>query len=640
VASGGRTAEGQEKVHLYWRLKRPSFDAEVAQVCAIRHEIAAKVGGDPSFASAHQPIRVPGSIYRKDGTERLVMVLDHGDHAYDLAELAARAAAMPGLPGEIGAQPSERRRSVRVTLLEPVYADGAGGATRFEAISQVIGYWIRRQRDGLVTEDKVWEEISAYNEARVVPPWPASRLRVEMIRLWRRDDENQSVPFDGSTSDFIAAPQRFSEDGIAAELTRSHGDKWRYVAPWGQWLVWDGTRWRRENTLRIVDEARLVCRDLAHHCSVERIKPKLASAATVFAVERLARADRRHATTTDAWDNNIWRLNTPGGSVDLQSGTMSPHDPAGMDTKITRATPKGACPLWLEFLATVTGGDRELQAYLRRVVGYCLTGSTAEHALFFLYGTGANGKSVFVNTVAAILGDYAAVAPMDLLMAVKSDRHPTEMAGLRGARLVTATETEEGGRWAESKLKALTGGDPISARFMHRDFFEFVPQFKLIVAGNHKPAIRNVDEAMRRRLHLIPFTVTIAPAHRDKKLADKLIGERDGILSWAVEGCLEWRRQGLAPPATVVAATDEYFEAEDAFGRWIEECCERSSSDREAGALLFGAWKLWADANGEFVGSTKRFSETLRARGFEAYRDRQTRGFRGIRLRSSATDAI
>ena len=246
-------------------------------------------------------------------------------------------------------------------------------------------------------------------------------------------------------------------------------------------------------------------------------------------------------------------------------------------TKITTGSPQGECPTWKSFLATVTGGDRELQDYLRRMAGYCLTGVTTEHALFFLYGTGANGKSVFANTLTSIMGDYATVAAMDMFMATHGDRHPTDMASLRGARIVTSIETEQGSRWAESKLKALTGGDKITARFMRQDFFEFMPQFKLLVVGNHKPSIRNVDEAMRRRLHMVPFTVTIPKAKRDKTLPERLLAERDGILAWALEGCLEWQRMGLKPPPAVMAATEDYFEAEDAIGRWIDERCERGA---------------------------------------------------------------
>ncbi|MBN9023930.1 MAG: hypothetical protein J0H08_17980, partial [Rhizobiales bacterium] len=301
-------------------------------------------------------------------------------------------------------------------------------------------------------------------------------------------------------------------------------------------------------------------------------------------------------------------------------------------TKITAAAPAGACPRWNEFLTTIAGGDETLVAYLRRVAGYCLTGVTIEHALFFLYGTGANGKSVFVNALSSVLGDYATIAPIEMLMASQGDRHPTELAKLRGARLVTAIETEHGRRWAESKLKTLTGGDRITARFMNRDFFDFTPHFKLMVAGNHRPSIQNVDEALRRRLHLIPFTVTIPTDQRDPQLAEKLICEAPGILAWAVEGCLEWQRDGLTPPDAVRLATDEYFHAEDAIGRWLEECCERNPQRHETSSVLYAAWRRWCDENGEVDGSMKNFSTSLSNRGFAYFRSGKARGYRGLAL--------
>jgi P4 family phage/plasmid primase-like protien len=225
-------------------------------------------------------------------------------------------------------------------------------------------------------------------------------------------------------------------------------------------------------------------------------------------------------------------------------------------TKMTAASPGGTCPLWNTFLDRVTDGDREFQAFLSRMVGYGLTADTREHALFFLYGTGANGKSVFLSTVAGILNDYAKSAAIETFIASPSEHHPTDLAGLQGARLVTATETEDGRRWAESKIKTLTGGDRIAARFMRQDFFEFTPVFKLVIAGNHKPGLRSVDEAIRRRLHLVPFTVTIPPAERDLSLSHKLRAEWGGILGWALEGCLEWQARGLNPPASVRDATE------------------------------------------------------------------------------------
>ena len=432
-----------------------------------------------------------------------------------------------------------------------------------------------------------------------------------------------------------------TEDALALAFTRRYHRDWRYVATWGRWLVWDGNRWRTEDTLAATDLIRSVCRHTAVRAENPKVAAKLASSGTVSGVERLARADRRHAATSDEWDADPWLLNTPGGVVDLKAGRQRPHERADRITKITTATPGGECSTWRQFLDEVTGGDKELQAYLQRVVGYALTGSTREHALFFLYGTGANGKSVFVNTLATILGDYATNAPMDTFMETRTDRHPTDMAGLRGARFVAAIETEQGRRWAESKVKNLTGGDKISARFMRQDFFEFFPQFKLFVAGNHKPAIRNIDEAMKRRLHLIPFTITVPPERRDKHLQQKLLAERDGILAWAVQGCLNWQRLGrLDPPQQVVDATEEYFEAEDALGRWLEERCVREPNAKSLTAELFNDWKQWAEAAGEFIGAQRRFSDLLITRGIEKWRNSVgVRGFQGIGLKNPPTPA-
>jgi putative DNA primase/helicase len=217
----------------------------------------------------------------------------------------------------------------------------------------------------------------------------------------------------------------------------------------------------------------------------------------------------------------------------------------------------------MAFLDKITDKDTELQSYLQRVSGYCLTGSVKEHALFFLYGTGANGKSVFVNTLVGIWRDYAITVSTDMLMVSNTDRHPTEIARLRGVRLVVGNEVETGRTWAESKVKSLTGGDRLQGHYMRQDFFEFDPQFKLMIIGNNKPSLRGVDEAIRWRLHLIPFTVTIPAEERDRELPEKLKTEWPAILRWAIDGCLMWQRDGLNPPAKVVDATKNYLAAED-----------------------------------------------------------------------------
>jgi putative DNA primase/helicase len=321
----------------------------------------------------------------------------------------------------------------------------------------------------------------------------------------------------------------------------------------------------------------------------------------------------------------------------LRTGRIHEHSRTDYITKITAAGPGGECPLWLAFLERVTGGDAELQSFLRRMIGYSLTGSIREHGLFFLYGTGANGKSVFLSTVSGLLAEYAKTAPASSFTASTNEQHPTDLAGLRGARFVTAIETEDGARWAESKIKSLTGGDKISARFMRCDFFEFIPEFKLVIAGNHKPGLRSVDEAIRRRLNLIPFTVTIPQEERDPSLAEKLRAEFPGILGWAIRGCLEWQEQGLNPPAAVLNATADYMAGEDAIGRWLEDGCISDEGLWTSGASLFLDYRAWCDRGGEKPASPKRLTQALEGRGFVQKRTSSARGFSGIGLRRGMT---
>jgi putative DNA primase/helicase len=223
---------------------------------------------------------------------------------------------------------------------------------------------------------------------------------------------------------------------------------------------------------------------------------------------------------------------------------------------------------------------------------------------------------------------------MDTFTESHTDRHPTEITILRGARIVAAQETDEGRRWAESRIKALTGGDPITARFMRQDFFTYTPQFKLLIAGNHKPGLRNIDEAIRRRFHLLPFTVRIPPERRDPQLCETLRQEWPAILGWAIRGCLDWQAQGLRPPPAVIEATAEYFDDEDVFGQWLEECCARDLMAHETTRELYAAWSAWAQRCGMSAGSEPKFRGALKARGFAAKREAGTGrgGFAGIRL--------
>ncbi len=426
----------------------------------------------------------------------------------------------------------------------------------------------------------------------------------------------------------------FSDLWVALTFSERHADNLRYCHKWGKWFKWDDIRWRADETKEIFDLARKVCTELAKECNDASDSKQLASSRTVAAVKWSAECDRRHATTTDQWDANPWLFNTPGGTVDLRTGALRPNAQDDYITKVAAVAPEGECPLWHRFLAEITGGDVELQLFLQRVVGYALTGTTVEHALFFLYGTGANGKSVFLATIGGIIGDYHRTAPIETFMDSVHTGHPTDLAGLRGARLVTSIETEEGRRWAEKKIKALTGGEKIAARFMRQDFFEYMPEFKLVIAGNHKPKLRSVDEAIKRRFNLIPFTVTIPRERRDLDLAEKLKAEWPGILKWMVQGCLDWQRGGLAPPKAVIAATAEYLAGEDNVLAWIEECCEQDAHAWEPRTRLYFSWTTWAERTGETACSAKDlYSKLEGGDGVYLSTVNGVRGFKGLRIR-------
>ena len=259
-----------------------------------------------------------------------------------------------------------------------------------------------------------------------------------------------------------------------------------------------------------------------------------------------------------------------------------------------------------------------------------------EHALFFVYGPGGNGKSVFLNVLAGVMGDYATTAAMDTFTASVTDKHPTDLAMLQGARMVSASETEEGRAWAESRIKQMTGGDTIRARFMRQDFFEYRPQFKLVIVGNHKPVLRNVDDAARRRFNIIPFVHK--PPVPDRQLEEKLKAEWPAILAWAIEGALDWQENGLVRASVVADATNEYFTEQDSVRQWEAECCTtggRNISDTTA--ALFASWSAYAQANGEKPGTTKWFSQILHRHGYEPVAEtpghRKRRGFLGIAVK-------
>ncbi len=429
-----------------------------------------------------------------------------------------------------------------------------------------------------------------------------------------------------------------NEDEIGLVFSEKNKDLLRYVAQWSKWYEWNGRIWEQDQKLAVFNKVRTLCRELASR--EKKTRDRILSTSTVSAIERLVRSDPVHAALPDQWDADDNLLNTPYGLVDLSNGEILPHDPDKYCTKITTAGPSGNCPTWDRFLNDVTGGDTELIKFIQRVIGYACTGSTKEHALFFFYGTGGNGKGTLLNTITRILNDYAVTAPMDVFTESRHDRHPTELAALLGARLAVAQETDEGRKWAEAKLKTLTGGDPITARFMRQDFFTFIPKFTLIIAGNHKPSIQTVDEAMRRRLHLVPFNVTIPKDKRDPDLPEKLYQESSGIMRWMIDGVIQYNEIGLNPPKSVIDATESYFEDEDSLQQWISDKCEIGNKCWENPTALFNSWRAYATDANLRCGDNKGFKSKLEAAGYRHARTGQRgRHFEGIKLKPSYDEA-
>jgi len=424
------------------------------------------------------------------------------------------------------------------------------------------------------------------------------------------------------------APEQ-SDDAIADAFAAKFADRLRYDHTSGFWYEFDGTRWVRDEGQTVQYHCRMICRTLADG------KTKIASAATIAAAERLARSDPRLSVWGEVWDLDDWLLGTPDGVVNLRTGKIVKARADQMITKTTAVRPKAGPPTrWLDFLNQCTGGDTEVIEFLQEWCGYILTGSTAEHAFLFVHGGGGNGKSVFLNTITGIMHEYAKTATMDTFTASKFETHTTDLAMLQGARLVTASETEEGKAWAEAKIKQMTGADPITARFMRRDNFTYVPKFKLTIVGNHAPVVQSVDEAMQRRFRILPFDRR--PRRPDMALEAKLKDEWPEILNWMVEGCMKWQDGGLHYPETMRGAAKEYFESQDVLGQFLEACCDTGAGLYEAKPMLFKEWSSFCRDNGEEVGTQRRFTQAMEKRGFRSGRDpgaSRSRILKGVALK-------
>jgi putative DNA primase/helicase len=338
------------------------------------------------------------------------------------------------------------------------------------------------------------------------------------------------------------------------------------------------------------------------------------------------------------WDSDPFLLGVPGGKVvDLRTGEVREARREDYITKYAAVVPADDddCPKFKQFMSDILSPG--VIAYLKRLLGYFLTASVKEEIFVFLYGTGQNGKGTLVKLVVAVLGDYAGILPAQTLLAGKHQRHPTDIAKLEGLRLAVASETTDGNAWNEGRLKALTGGDKQTARKMHQDFSDFEPTHKLMLDSNNKPSLAKVDKGMRRRFHLVPFNVTIPEEKRNRHLKEELMTELPGIFRLAINGCLEWQKDGLQPPPEVLGATEEYFEEQDLLGQWFESRCEKGDY-KTPSKEYFASWQVFCKVNGEEAGTQRALTDKLKQRGFVSCTvgKANNSGLSGFRLKESS----
>lgn len=401
----------------------------------------------------------------------------------------------------------------------------------------------------------------------------------------------------------------------------------------GKWFIWDGRRWRIDDTNEIYRCAKDVIRAIHRDASLAADDEIKALARWAIASESdytlkgtisLTRSEPGISITTDQLDANPWILNTPGGTVNLKTGNIRPAHQEDLITKIT-STPvdmEADCPQWKRVILEIMDNNQVMVDYLQRALGYSLTGDVSEHAMFLCYGSGRNGKNTILDTVKSLLGDYAWVVDPKCFLSGR-DGHPTSLAALAGRRFVPTDEVDDGEKLAEGLIKRVTGNKTLNARFMRQDEFEFLIQFKLWFACNHKPEVKGTDEGIWSRLRLIPFNVYFPPEKRIKGLSEILVQEEGpAILGWLINGCRKWLRGGLNEPQSVLDATKEYRSEQDVLSAFLEECCvsrldhPNKTQFKTNARDLYEHYANWTSGEKNVL-SSRKFGSALKVKGYD-----------------------
>lgn len=435
-------------------------------------------------------------------------------------------------------------------------------------------------------------------------------------------------------------PMDFAETDVARRFAAAMAGRLVYDHDDRHWFVWGGGVWLQDSTAAAMEQVKAFVEGERSRALSPEDQKAMGKVKFFRAVEEAARSDPKLAVHGALWNADGWLLGTPGGVVDLRTGKLRPGAPGDYISKQTACSvaPAGTrAPMWDAFLHDATRGDADMQRFLQRWAGYCLTGDVSEEVLCFLYGPGGNGKGVFTGVMAAIMGAYAVAMPIEAFTAGGRQNAEYYRAQMAGARLVTASETESGRQWAEAQIKELTGNEaPISARQPHGRVYTYRPQFKLQFVGNHAPSLKGRSPAMERRLRIVPFEHE--PTAPDFDLKGKLVAEYPAILRWAVDGCLDWQEGRLGTAAAIQTAGSEYFERQDVFGRWMEERCilDSTGTARTQPSRLFTDYRAWCHSTGEVALTSAEFAEKInRAKGLRRLAVQGKRFIVGVGLKPS-----
>jgi P4 family phage/plasmid primase-like protien len=617
------TSEG--KGHAYYLVS----DSPLLKFKQIQERLIQALGTDPAVKDLSRTMRVPGFFHMK-GEPRLVKLvhIEEGIPRYSEEEILN---ALPPLDLTHNRKKTSSPQTGRADPSIP-QSDGFRTAT----LTSLVGGLLAKRMD----DEEIFKWLTTWNNNNIQP--------LEENKIW---ETVQSL----RKSDQRNHPERYGQDltytdtGNARRLVGRFGGDIRFCHDRNEWLIWDGHRWVWDSTSEIVrkatDTATCIIGEAGHIINIaemdkiSRWTRQSLSASGINNMISLAKADNSVTMTSSRLDQSDWQLNVSNGTIDLKGILFRPHAREDMITKIAHVAyePDAGCPTWIWFLGSIFNGDQELISWLQKVVGYTFTGSTNEQCVFFLIGDGCNGKSTFLMTLKAIMGDYAVQAHPESFMTNRyssAGGARSDLMRLPGARMVTASEGEEGQRLAEAFIKQCTGGEEISTRGLYqKNQVEFTPKFKLFFCSNHKPRISGTDYGIWRRIRVIPFSVCIPEKERDPDLMDKFLLESSGILNWVLEGCLRWQGEGVKEiPSAVEIASRDYQGENDLIARFLAECCCEGEGKVHS-SHLYRAYSEWSQGGGEDKLSTDVFSQYLTTkRGFRKDRNKQGIFWSGLKL--------